>query len=411
MKQIEINNPIEKDINRNELVLNQNAGSLIFTNTTGNQRVQLTGKDGGNIYINNKVVSTFAPSNCQSLTKGSKFDTTEGSSYERSYQDMEKRAGGDVTIITGNVAQFTDDLNKKWLDTFLPVAVAKTAPEMQYPAIGNNTNAVFEGNGSPNSDGSGAASGGKWKKSEIDVQKLIEEVTPELTEIEAQMGIGGNIKLVAAKQLFLEAGTTPANFDSSIIIKEGIPVDGEYTINSDKSHVINKKAVPILQETDTSSTLPFGDVHVKANGKLMLEGGSGGVDVNTIGNAKLTTSGRLLLGGADVTIGGGTSNNAGTVRVNVDNDVFIESGNIITTSAPTIKTNAISQYSIKSPITVIDGDLHIAGDLHVTGEITAGKDIVAGWGGRNVSLLKHTHSQGKDSGDNTQVETNKPSNG
>mgnify|MGYP000598325149 CR=1 FL=1 len=36
---------IEKDINRNELVLNQNAGSLIFTNTTGNQRVQLSGKD------------------------------------------------------------------------------------------------------------------------------------------------------------------------------------------------------------------------------------------------------------------------------------------------------------------------------------------------------------------------------
>ncbi len=76
MKQITINNPIEKDINRNELVLNQNAGSLIFTNTTGNQRVQLTGKDGGNIYINNKVVSTFAPNNCQSLTKGDKFDTT-----------------------------------------------------------------------------------------------------------------------------------------------------------------------------------------------------------------------------------------------------------------------------------------------------------------------------------------------
>ena len=73
-EQIKINNPIEKDINRNEFVINQNAGSLIFTNTTGNQRVQLTGKDGGNIYINSKVVSTFAPSNCQSLTKGDKFD-------------------------------------------------------------------------------------------------------------------------------------------------------------------------------------------------------------------------------------------------------------------------------------------------------------------------------------------------
>ena len=395
MKQITINNPIEKDINRNELVINQNAGSLIFTNTTGNQRVQLTGKDGGNIYINSKVVSTFAPSNCQSLTKGDKFDTTEGSSYERSCQNMEKRAGGDINIITGNVAQFTDELNKKWLNTFLPVAVAKTAPEMQYPAIGNNTNAIFKGDGSPNSDGSGAAAGGNWKKSDLDVQKLIEEVTPELTEIEAQMGKGGNIKFVSAKQIFLEAGTAPANFDSGIIIKKGISVDGEYTINSDKTHVLNKIAVPVFQEKDTSSTLPFGDVHVKANGKLMLEGGSGGVDLNTSGNAKLTTSGRLLLGGAEVNIGGGTTNNAGTVRINVDKDVFIGSGNIITTSAPIIKTNATSQYSIKSPQTVIDGDLHIAGDLHVTGEITAGGDIIAGNG--SVSLLNHTHtSKGKD---------------
>ncbi len=400
MKQITINNPIEKDINRNELVLNQNAGSLIFTNTTGNQRVQLTGKDGGNIYINNKVVSTFAPNNCQSLTKGDKFDTTEASSYERTCQNMEKRAAGDVNIITGSVTQFTDELNKKWINTFLPVAVAKTAPEMQYPALGNNTSADFKGDGSPNSDGSRAADGGNWKKSKVDVQKLIEEVTPGLTEIEAQMGKGGNIKLVAAKHIFFEAGTTPANYDSGIIIKEGITVDGEYTINGDKSHVLNKTAVPVFEEKDTSSALPFGDVHVKANGKLMLEGGSGGVDLNTTGNTKLTTSGRLLIGGADVTIGGGTSNNAGTVRVNVDNDVFIESGNIITTSAPTIKTNATSQYSIKSPQTFIEGNVHIAGDLYVTGEIIAGGDITAGGPG-GVSLLKHTHGGVKKDTDNT----------
>ena len=62
-KQITINNPIEKDTNRNELVLNQNAGALVFTNTTGNQRVQLTHKSGSNIYMNDKVVSTLATNN------------------------------------------------------------------------------------------------------------------------------------------------------------------------------------------------------------------------------------------------------------------------------------------------------------------------------------------------------------
>ena len=398
-KQITINNPIEKDINRNELVLNQNAGALVFTNTTGNQRVQLTHKSGSNTYMNDKVVSTLATNNCQSLTKGDKFDTTERASYERSCKDMEKRAGGDFNIITGNVSQYKEKVNEKWLNAYLPIAVAKTAPELQYPAIGNNTGTVFEGKGTPNPDKSGAISGGEWEESERDVPKLIEETVPELTEIEAQMGKGGNIKLVSAKQITLIAGTTPVNYDSGIIIKKGRPVDGEYTINSDKTHVLNKIAVQAFEEKDTSSAIPFGDVHVKANGKLMLEGGSGGVDLNTSGNAKLTTSGKLLLGGAEVDIGGGTTNNAGTVRINVDNDVFIDSGVIVTTSAPIIKTNASSQYSIKSPQTVIDGDLHIAGDLHVTGEITAGGDVIAGNG--SVSLLSHIHGNGKDGADTT----------
>ena len=83
----------------------------------------------------------------------------------------------------------------------------------------------------------------------------------------------------------------------------------------------------------------------------------------------------------------------------MDNDVFIDSGVIVTTSAPIIKTNASSQYSIKSPQTVIDGDLHIAGNLHVTGEITAGGDVIAGNG--SVSLLSHIHGNGKDGADTT----------
>ena len=398
-KQITINNPIEKDTNRNEFVLNQNAGALVFTNTTGNQRVQLTSKSGSNIYMNDKVVSTLATNNCQSLTKGDKFDTTERASYERSCKDMEKRAGGDFNIITGNVSQYKEKVNEKWLNAYLPIAVAKTSPERQYPAVGNNTNAEFEGSGSTNPDGSGAAAGGDWKESGIDIAKLVEETVPDLTEIEAQMGKGGNIKLSSAKHLTLIAGTTPANYDSGIIIKDAIPVDGEYIIGDDKTHVLNTISVPVFEEKDTSSALPFGDVHVKANGKLMLEAGSGGVDLNTSGNVKLTTSGRLLLGGADVTIGGSTSNNAGTVRINVDNDVFIGSGVIVTTSAPIIKTTASSQYSIKSPQTVIDGDLHIAGDLHVTGTITAGGDVIAGNG--SVSLLSHIHGNGNGGSDTT----------
>lgn len=409
MQKTVVNNEAEKTTNRGSYVINQNAGALVFENTTGEQRVHLSHKSGANMYMNDKVVSTFAPNNKQSLTKGDKYDTTSGASFEMSQKGMEKRSFGDYTVITGGANHFRSPINESYLDTLRDIATAKTAPEKQYPAVGNNTGMIFEGSGKANTDGSGAVGGGSWDDSKVDVQKLIEEKTEDLTDIEATMGEGGNIKLASVKHVYITAGNTPVNFDSGIIVKNARPVNSSFEIDSDTGVGTQKSiAVPGFEEKDTSSSLPFGDVHIKANGKLNVEAGSGGVDFNTSGNVNMTTSGRLLLGGAEVNIGGGTGNDAGAVRIQTDKDVYMSSGQIISQVAPSIRTEADSQYTIVAPDTYIEGDLYINGNLRVTGHVHATKDIVAGVGGRNISLLNHTHSQRPDNGGNAEEETNPP---
>ena len=406
-----ISNDIEKKINRGEYVINQNSGALVFVNTTGQQRVQLTHKSGANMAMTDKVVSTFAPNNQQSLTKGNKFDTVAGDGFEMTQKNMEKRAFGDFTVITGGANHFRSPINESYLDTIRDIAAAKTAPEKQYPSIGNNTGVVFSGSGKPNSDGSGAASGGSWDDSKVDIESLIEKKTEDITEIEAAMGEGGNIKLASVKHVYITAGNTPVNFDSGIIVPKGRSVNGGFDIDA-KSGVGTQQsvAVPAYEEKDTSSALPFGDLHLNANGKLNVQSGSGGIDFNTSGNVNMTTSGRLLLGGSEIMIGAANGEDAGAVRINTDRDIFMESNQIITQVAPSIRTEAYNQYTIVAPDTYIEGDLTINGNLRVTGHIYATEDIVAGVGGRNVSLLKHTHPQnvGSNSGGGG-VNTNKPS--
>ena len=60
------------------------------------------------------------------------------------------QAFGDFTVITGGANHFRSPINESYLDTIRDIAAAKTAPEKQYPATGNNTGVVFSGSGKPN---------------------------------------------------------------------------------------------------------------------------------------------------------------------------------------------------------------------------------------------------------------------
>lgn len=87
-------------------------------------------------------------------------------------------------------------------------------------------------------------------------------------------------------------------------------------------------------------------------------------------------------------------------------------------------TQAVTQAqrvtAVKSPMTIalttaggfkyaISGDtMTMTGNLVVDGGITATQDIVAGEGGRNISLLNHTHAQGSDSAGDAEQNTTAP---
>lgn len=372
-----------------EVVWNTFAGSIVMDENSGKERLQISHITGDNLNFNNKGISLLATNNKQENILGDNFSTTKGDSFVMSQSNKEERTFGDFTLIAGNPGFFTQPLAAKWLQTYQPVAAAKTNPEFNVGGVGVNTNIEFIVDGTPSE--SGAVEGGSYSKntSQENAQSIMEDAASKLANIETDMGVGGNIKLLTTKNFVLKAGTGTVATDPGIMISNAKEIDGIYFIKDGKA-VEQKTSTSVFEEKDTANGVPFGDVHINAGTKVRVTAGSGGVNIKSAGNSNITSTGRTIIGGAEVSIGGGTSQDSGRVTIITDKDVFTQSGVIITFDAPVVKTNASEQYSIKSPQTVIDGNLHIEGDLHVTGSIIADKDITAGGRG-GVSLLKHTH--------------------
>ena len=377
---------------RGQVVWNTKAGSIVFDENTGQERLQLSHTSGANLNFNNQTVSLFAPNNAQYLTHGNKFSTTVGDNFSTTNSNKEERMFGDYTLITGSPKWFTDPIADNWIAAHHDIAAAKAAPEHTYGAIGNNTDTVYEEKGTPE-EGSGAVQGGSYEPSPAhqDIPALLEAKAGEIAEIEREMGVGGSIKVLSLKHIHLQAGPKAITFDSGVIVPKGKSVTRKVISEDGKLKEI-KTSVPIYESKDTSSAVPFGDVHISAGTKLNMNSGSGGVSIKSAGEVNLNSTGRLMLGGAEVAIGGSTSGKGGRVTIVTDKDVYIESGDIIGMDAPNINMFASNQITHKTPEAVYTGNLHVHGNLIVDGYIHAKGDIVAGAGGSNVSLLKHTHS-------------------
>lgn len=192
------------------------------------------------------------------------------------------------------------------------------------------------------------------------------------------MGVGGSIKLLSCKQVTLMAGTSPANYDSGLIVPNARAVTQNYSFNKDTGKVDEiKTGVPVYESKDTSSAIPFGDVHISAGTKLKMQSGSGGVDINTAGDMSITSTGRVAIGGAEVVIGSGSGGlSAGKVTIVTENDLFFESDEVVTHHAPYINTVADTQNTLVSPLTLMTNDCHIQGDLRVQGNLHVEGDII-----------------------------------
>ena len=383
---------------RRQMVWNNGGGTMVVDENTGQEKFHISHPSGANLNFTNQTVSLFAPNNQQELTNGDKFSTTAGEAFFTTKSNKEERTHGDYTLITGSPNFFSDTIAADWIEINREIAAAKAAPEYTYGAVGNNTDAEYENKGTPGSGG--AVEGGSYdpNPAQQDIPALLEAKAGDIADIERQMGPGGSVKMMSAKHLYLQAGTKAVTFDSGIIVPNGKCVTKKF-VPDGSSLKEEKTAVPIYESKDTSSAVPFGDVHISAGTKLNMNSGSGGVSIKSAGDVNVNSSGRLMLGGAEVAIGGGTTGDSGRVTIVTDKDVYVESSDIITLNAPNINQVATDQITYITPEALFTGNLHVHGDLHVTGTITAGGDIIAGNG--SVSLLKHTHGGVETGGNST----------
>jgi len=384
-----INSATEFINNRGQVVWNSIAGAIVFDELKNSERLQLSHKSGDNLNFTNKGISLLATNNMQENILGDKFSTTKGNSFAQSQGNKEERSFGDFTLIAGGPLFYTKPLTQNWLETYEPIAAAKAGPELAYGGRGNNTNVEYPVDGTSAEDGS--VEGGTYNvnPAQDNIQFLMEETAPKLAEIESDMGVGGSIKLLTTKHLHLQAGGGTAAFDSGIIIPNGRSVTKKL-VPKDGSLIKETKPVPLYENKDTASAVPFGDINVTAGTKIRINSGAGGVGIKSAGDINIAATGRYTIGGAEVAIVGSTIGDSGRVSILSDTDIFIQSNDIVTIDAPNVNIEADDQITYITPEAVYSGNLYVQGDLIVEGCILAKGDITAGGRG-GISLLKHKH--------------------
>jgi hypothetical protein len=373
-------------------VWNTPGGAIVASGNTGEEKIQVSGPSGGNININNKVNSEFAPNNKQTLVHGDQFSTVAGNSYERTNGDKEQRFEGNFNIITGSENFFNNPIAEEWLEKNAEIAAAKAAPEYNYGAVGNNSETEYKDGGTPNEEGGGSVEGGNYKPSpaQEDIPKLMEDKAAEIATTEARMGSGGSVNVMSAKHFTVMAGTKAVTFDSGIMVPNARSVLKGYEVTDGEAKPV-MTSVSGYESKDTSSAVPFGDIFLSASAKMRIVTGSGGLSIKSAGETNINTTGRLMLGGAEVSIAGGNKGNSGRITMVSDTDIYMEAGTITARNAPNINDIADNFHTFVTPQAIFTGNLHVMGDLRVNGEIIADGDIIAGGPG-GISLLNHTHT-------------------
>tara|TARA_R110001592_G_scaffold120437_1_gene324662 strand:- start:2596 stop:3822 length:1227 start_codon:yes stop_codon:yes gene_type:complete len=395
MKTSKVNSGSEFVTDRDETVMNTKAGAIVFGSTTGKEKVHISHMSGSNINITNKVTSELAANNKQTLVLGAQFNTTKGDSYTLVNSNKEDRVKGDITVITGSDDLTNSPLADDWLEIWSEIAAAKAKPNWNYCAIGNNTNTVYEDGGTPDPE-SGAVEGGTYEEQNSIIPDLLEKLAGKLANLESQMGVGGSLKLLSGKHITLQAGPAVTAFDSGTMAPNKKAVTQKKRVVDGKLKEV-KTSTSRYENTDTSNSIPFGDIHIAAGTKLNMSTGSGGISMNSTGEANLNAKGNLILGGAAVSIGAGDDNNAGRVDVIADKDIFVKSGDLLAQVSTHRTDTTYNQHTIDTPHALFTGDLEVYGDLIVHGNITVcgstgirvpNGDVKAG----GVSLKDHKHS-------------------
>jgi hypothetical protein len=402
-KLFDIKNPQEYNMYRNETGQVHTAGSMIFDNSTGTERVSLTHQSGSTIVMANQSTSLFNPNDLQSKTNGNGNDEVEGDRTFYTGKRFENRVGGDFIVVTGTNNLY--DRDSKVLEDYIKlqgeIAAAQVAPAQAVGGISNNTRAVYAREGGEVDKDSGSTDGQKFKQTEAykNINDFVVSKTSDLTKLEMQLGEGGNISLISGKDVHIQAGTKPVSYDSGFRNPNGLKINSGYKFNADDKKLEPTSAsAPTYQEVDTFSQIPFGNLSFIGNKKITFGSGAGGIDLFGSGSMKFVGTGLTVVGGSQVNI---TAN--GSTFINTS---FLEANtNNFNVRSP--KTFFDGNVDVKEDV-IINGNLFVGknlrvlGDIIVEGKITAEGDIVAGGSG-GISLLNHVHRANQENQD-----TNKP---
>lgn len=394
----QINNPIETELYRNKVVENHTAFSRTIDNSTGREHYSEYHSSGSGKSYTNQVTTEFDANNRTRLTKGDSFKTIEGGDYSIA-NEKENRVFGDFTVITGPNEAYNSPIYTNWMEEYSEVVASKVQFEQNRGGFANNSGAVFPREGNVDTD-SGSTQGQSFPSNAAQdgMQDLLERKQDTLVDLERNMGIGGSIKLLSAKNILIKAGTVTSTFDSAAIDPVGMKVDKGLAFDGEK---ITKQFTnaPYLEEKDTASNVPFGNLYLQSGNGLSFNTGAGGMNFTTNGSIKIAGTSNTIIGGAQILIGSSLNDGqAGSVMIRGARYLNLESSNINIVSDDDVLVDA--GLSVTKNV-IIAGDLVVGGNLRVLGSIVANGDIVAGGEG-GVSLLNHTHGGVENGGGNTQ---------
>lgn len=383
----DINNPNELNTSRASTTIKTHGATTTYTDNTGSATTDYAYHGGASQSYTMMETKAFNPNNMSSLTQNDKFETVGHDSFDQVKGMKETRVFGDYNIITGSPNFFTDGLATKYLEKRHEIPIG---PDTADEAYGTMSGAKYGSKSAPDpksgstvgktgaaASGTAGSAGGKATTPPEPAIKNRQEVLPliqqDLTKIEQNMGVGGSIKIMSCKQVFIQAGAASSTGDAAIIkpIGRQYPAafetkkaeKGSPNVKSGKgkpsTNIVDKKPLtkgPQVESVQSGvATMPFGNIQLRPGNQFDVVAGTGGISLvsggtNTIsglGNTNIMSPAVLVQGSQSVDI-------RGTSNVSVE----------------------AAQTTVLSPITVIDGDVHITGkviikgDLHVEGNFT-----------------------------------------
>lgn len=392
-----VKNPIEGDLYRNKVVENHTAFSKTIDNSTGREYYNETHKSGSGKTYTNVATIELNTNNKQELTKNDSYKTIEGGDYSIA-QEKETRVFGDFTILTGSPNLYNTTVMSDWMEEYSEIAAAKSQFEQNRGGFTNNSESDLPMEGSTDPD-SGSTAGQSFPENQgqKNLQDLLVNKQEALTKYERAMGVGGSIKLLAAKDILIKAGTVTSSFDSAAIDPSGRKVAKQLEYDGDKTVKMTYTSATYVEEKDTASNVPFGNVVIEAGNSITFKTGAGGVSFTGAGKTQIGGTGSTIIGGAQVLIGGSAKGGAaGSVLIRGANSLELESPNINLTGSTKIHITpglSVQGDQVNFGDVIIGGNLTVLGNIKCTGTIFADgnieskADVIAG----DISLKNHQH--------------------